>query len=286
MRLKKHHPIDKSYKFMYRRLGIKMHRYFFKEGEKLKFLSNEIPTTGQKRDITVKIDDNTLWDIEFQSLPLDEAKLRTMYNYYEDLRFSPDTTDTIVRSGVIDITKSNRGIDNVEIDYNVNFHPDIVRTKSMDGVKVLSTLIYKVLKQEELSDTEAIDLLILPDMDIDYPIEYLMKLICFLIGKSKISDKNFKHEIILCEITVLNRFFENKDLLEVIDMLIEESQDPEISRVVEKYGLGFDVYYFDGKHDGKLETARNFLAEGIDEEIIARCTGFTLDQIKKLKEEL
>ena len=65
-----------------------------------------------------------------------------------------------------------------------------------------------------------------------------------------------------------------------------ESENPEIMRIIEKYGEGFDVIYFDGKADAKIEDAKNFLAEGIDEEIISRCTGISLEVIEKLKRKL
>ena len=64
----------------------------------------------------------------------------------------------------------------ISIKHNITFEPDMFFTQERNGWEVLSTLIYKVFNQEELSDEEAIDLLILPDMDIDMPIETLMKI--------------------------------------------------------------------------------------------------------------
>ena len=73
-------------------------------------------------------------------------------------------------------------------------------------------------------------------------------------------------------------------------MLQTQTQDPEVARIVEKYGLGFDTIYFDGKADGireaKIETARNFLAEGFDEDAVSRNTGLSMDEIEKLKRKL
>ena len=61
-----------------------------------------------------------------------------------------------------------------------------------DGWKVLNILVYKIIIDEKLSDIDAIDLLLLPDRDIDLPIKSLMSLICFLIGNANIPDIDFK----------------------------------------------------------------------------------------------
>ena len=72
----------------------------------------------------------------------------------------------------------------------------------------------------------------------------------------------------------------------MIEMLKCDTEIPEIARVIKKYGRGFDVIYFDGKADGKLETAQNCLKEGVDIEIISKCTGFTIHQLKEIKRKL
>jgi len=69
-------------------------------------------------------------------------------------------------------------------------------------------------------------------------------------------------------------------------MLKYKTENPEVRRIVERYGPGFDVIYFDGKDDAKLESATNLLNEGIDEEIISRCIGLSIDQIRELKRKL
>ena len=127
-------------------------------------------------------------------------------------------------------------------------------------------------------------------MDIDIPIKQLMKFICFLIGISNIPDDDFKKRIILCEIKVLARFFKDDELLEMIDLLKTLTKNPEVERIIEKYGEGFDSIYFDGKadgfNDGKLQVARNLLRDGFDEEVVSRNTGLSIDKIKNLKREL
>ena len=42
----------------------------------------------------------------------------------------------------------------------------------------------------------------------------------------------------------------------------------------------------EGEQKAKLETARNFLAKGINPDIIAECTGLPLEEVQKLAEKL
>jgi hypothetical protein len=75
-------------------------------------------------------------------------------------------------------------------------------------------------------------------------------------------------------------------------------KNPEVERIIEKYGSGFDVIYFDGREDGFAEgfnvglaghrhdCARKLLAHGVDEKIISECLDIPIDKLKKLKKEI
>ena len=69
-------------------------------------------------------------------------------------------------------------------------------------------------------------------------------------------------------------------------MLKTQTKNSEVQRIIDKYGEGFDVIYFDGKADGKIEVVKKGLANGIDEETISILTGFSIDQIKNIKRKL
>lgn len=287
---KKHHPIDKSYKFIYKVLGIKFHRYLFDEGDEIEFMDNEIPDTGQRRDITTRVDGKLIRSTEFLSKPPYDDKLHSMYDYHQDLSTDHNYDGLEVESSLVGIYNPNWGKTDVDIDSNINFHVTPIQIREMDGWKILSNIIHKTITQEELSENEAIDLLILPDMENEMRIKAFMKLICFLMCHSNIPNPDFRKNLILCEIKVLERFFAGNELNEMIEMLKCETEIPEIARIIEKYGVGFDVIYFDGKADGKaaakLETAKNLLKEGVDIKIISKCTGFTIPQLKKIKRKL
>ena len=69
-------------------------------------------------------------------------------------------------------------------------------------------------------------------------------------------------------------------------MLKTQTNKSEVQRIIDKYGEGFDVIYFDGKADGKVDVARNLLKEGVEEEFFSRNTGLSLDQNKNIKRKL
>ena len=77
----------------------------------------------------------------------------------------------------------------------------------------------------------------------------MVSLIIILIGKANIPDEDFKKKIILCKIRFA-RFFKDDELSEMIEMLKTQTKNSEVEQIIEKYGQGFDVIYFDGKADG------------------------------------
>ena len=281
---------DRSYKFIYKMLDIRFHRYLYHEGDSIEFIETEIADTGQRKDIVVKVDDDRIHLTEFMAKGVYDEKLYSLCDYHEYTRYDPQYKGFDVKSTVVSIVNPNHGKDEMKIDENITFGIETIFISRKDGRKVLNNLIYKIITNEELSDFEAIDLLILPDMDIDIPIRQLMKFICFLIANANITDTDFKNKIILCEIKVLSRFFNPKEQEEMIEMLKTLTKNAEVERIIEKYGQGFDSIYFDGKADGindtKIEVARNLLANGVDEELISECTGLSIDKIKNLKREL
>ena len=289
---------DRSYKFAYKLLGTRFHKYLYHYGDSIEFIETEIAKTGQRRDMVVIVDDEIIQLTEFMSKGLYGNKLNSMCDYHEDIRYDPKYEGYEVQSGVVSIANPNHGIDWIKVDKNVSFEVETIFIRKKDGRKILNNLIYKVITNEELSDTEAIDLIVLPDMYIDIPNKQLMKMVCFLIANCNISDNDFKKKIILCEIKVLARFFKNDELKEMIELLKTLTKDPEVERIIKKYGEGFDSIYFDGKadgfdegfnnglDDGKLQVARNFLSDGFDEDVVSRNTGISIDKIKNLKREL
>ena len=64
-----------------------------------------------------------------------------------------------------------------------------------------------------------------------------------------------------------------------------QTKNPEVERIIQKYGEGFDTIYFDGKADGILEIAQKGLRDRIDEDIIFHLTGFSIDKLNEIKKD-
>ena len=65
---------------------------------------------------------------------------------------------------------------------------------------------------------------------------------------------------------------------EVIGMILTEFNEEAFIKTCQEDG------YERGKQEKAVEDARNFLMKGIDSEIIAECTGLTLEEVQKLAE--
>ena len=280
------HSVDRSYKFIYKTLGIKFHRYLFDEGEYIEFIKTEIPGTGLRKDIVVKVDRNLIRIIEFMSKALYDTKLIVIFDYFVDTYRNPLYEDYTVKTTIVSTANPNHGKNRVTINDILDFYPEIIFIKKKDGQKVLSTLTHKVLNNEELSDDDAIDLLLLPDMDIDLPIKTLMKRICYLIGHANIPDVDFKRDIIVCETYVLARFFRDDELLELIELLKTGTINPKYEHLIQEFGAGFEVIYTDARLDTLYEVAENLLKNGFDEEVVSLNTGLSLVEIKNIKRRL
>ena len=285
---------DRAYKYTHKTLKIKFHRYFFPDCENIEFLETEIPGTGQRKDIVVEEDEKLIRIIEFMSKAVYDAKLLNMYDYASDTYRDPQYKDYEIEITVISTANPNHGKNRIDVTKNIIFQTETIFLKEIDGQKVLSNLIHKTLLQEELSDDEAIELLLLPDMEMNLPIKTLMKTICHLIGQAKIPDDDFRRKIIDCEKFFLARFFIDDELEEMIELLKTETKRAEYKNSDPEYGDLFAELYSDGVIDGRadgradgiLEVAENFLRSGSDEEYVSLNTGLPLSKIKNIKRRL
>lgn len=129
---------------------------------------------------------------------------------------------------------------------------------------------------------------------IELPIKQLMTMGIDLLGTVKFPSSDLKEKIFLCEKMVLARFFSGIELKGMIEMLKTASKNPDIARKVEEYGPGFADIYLYGIADGraeayseaKLDTARNLIAEGFDDEFISSIVDISIEEIRKLRRNL
>ena len=280
------HSVDRYYKFCLKRLGIIFYIFFFHYGSIIEFMETENPQTGQRKDATLKIDGKKIHILEFLATVLSDEKLKDIFDYWGSIFFDPEYKDYTLACDIISIAKPGDEIREIKIGENVIFRIRTFFIKKMDGAKILKTLIYKTIMYEELTDFEAICLLVLPDMNIDIPIKQLLNMICFIYGNANIPDIGFKIKIYSCLIMLFKRFYKDDELQEMIDMLRTANQDPKIAEIVEKYGWGFDELYLNGMEDGAIKNARNLLANGVDINIISDSLGISIEELEKIKRKL
>ena len=286
------HSVDRAYKFIYKMLGIIFQWYLYLEGKEIEFIETEIADTGQRRDVMVKVDGERIQITEFMAKALDDKKLKTIGDYHLSALTDSEYKNFTINTGVFSIAEPTHRMDTVNLDKNLIFRVDVKFAKSKNAWKVLSTLVYKSVIQEELTCMGAVYLLVLPDMymgkgeNMELPIRIFMTMVIDLMGNVEYPSPDLKEKIFLCEKMVLARFFTGEELIEMIDMLKSVSKNPEIARKIKEYGPGYDGIYLDAIFDTKREYASKFLAEGVDVEIISRCTGISIEELEKIKKEL
>jgi hypothetical protein len=288
----------------------------YREGEEIEFIETEIAHTGQRRDIMVKVDGETIQITEFMAKALNDEKLLDIYDYHESTRRDPEYKQFHVKTGVFSIAEPTHGKNTVEIDKNITFRVGVKFAKSKNAWKVLNILTYKSFTQEKLSYDEAVDLLVLPDMymgkneTMKMPIKQFMTMGIVLMGSVKFPSSDLRKKVFVCEKLVLARFFSDDELVVMVDMLKTVSRDSEIARKIEEYGPGYDEIYMSGIADGmskgfadgmskgfadgrskgfadaKLDHARNLLADGFDVETISRNIGISIEELEELKRKL
>ena len=283
------HSVDKEYKTLFKIFRIILYLYFFLNGEEIEFKNIEIFETGQRKDIVLIVDKKIIKIIEIMSTPLYESKMRDLYDYYMSEVNDPENNGLPVEVEVISIAKPSRGITKVEIDKNINFKVAPIFLKNKNGQKVLNKLTAKTMMQEELSNDECMELLLLPDMDIEMPIKTLMHMIFAIITYANISKK-MQTKLIIGANAVLVRFYDEEEIKEMVDVLLNKTQNPEAQKIVEENDYNLDFLYEDGYQEGKIDEsiriAKNLIAMGMDFELISQGTSFSIKALERLKREL
>lgn len=278
---------DEVYKYIIKKLGIRFHRYLGYGGNSLVLKNVELtPMASDNKfmDIFYEVDEKSNFNIELQSSPVYESKMMDMYKYRI---YSESEDEKSFNTCVFATYNPNYGIEELSIDEDVDFHPNFHYTKKQNAREFLSTIKFKVENKCALSDDEAIDLIIAPDMEHDFEIKLLLEFTSELLVNAVILDENFHLDFIDCQKKMLQRFLEVADRNEVEKMLNLKAEDYGFEPNVTGFEESVNLAFLDGKREGvnnaKLEDASNLLDLGVDEEIISKATGLDLDTIRKLK---
>ena len=140
-----------------------------------------------------------------------------------------------------------------------------------------------------LTDNEAIDLLIVPDMTHNHDIRELLEMTSKLLRDAKIPDREFHCDLIDCQKKVMQRFLNKNERKEMENMLNLKAIDYGLEPNVTGFEEAVNLAYLDGKREGISEgiedTAKNLIELGVSDELIAKATKLDLKTIQKLRNE-
>ncbi len=198
----------------------------------------------------------------------------------------------------------------------VNINPIFSTTKY--GMDVLNNLIDKTISGNELSDSEAIDLLILPYMNVNLPVKLLFGLIILIIGNANIEDDDFKTRVTECELRFLACSFVSDEYPKMVSLLKAQpgisrvdysmgeefiylerkTENPELNLIMDRFGLFGVPIIFDrsvkcisdvcswanrnGFLAAKILDAKKLMELGVDEDIIFKITDISVETLKVL----
>ncbi len=140
-----------------------------------------------------------------------------------------------------------------------------------------------------LTDNEAIDLLIVPDMTHNLDIRELLEMTSKLLRDAKIPDREFHCDLIDCQKKVMQRFLKKDERKEMENMLNLKAIDYGLEPNVTGFEEAVNLSYLDGKREGISEgiedTAKNLIELGSSDEFIAKATKLDLKIIQQLRNE-
>ena len=296
---------DECYKYIFKKLNARFHRRLGYDCERIDFINIELipPDRAHKfMDIGYVVDGKEKYNIEFQSTAVYDPKMEDMYKY----RIYSQADDySPFKTCVFATYPPTQGIENRDFDGDVDFHPDFFYTKNLKASETLNVVRNKNENNIPLTDNEAIDLLIVPDMTHNHDIRELLEMTSKLLRDAKIPDREFHCDLIDCQKKVMQRFMKKEERKEMENMLNLKAEDYGLEPNVTGFEEAVNLSYLDGKREGiskgkkdgikegkregKKEgiedTAKNLIELGVSDEIIAKATKLDLKTIKKLRNE-
>ena len=136
---------DETYKYIFKKLGVRFYTKLGYDAESIKFKNVElVPLAPDNRymDIFIEVDGKYNSNVELQSSPVYGPKMEDMYRY----RIYSQSEDGMpFKTCVFATYNPKHGIDNIEIDGDINFHPDFYYAKKQITDEVLNVLNIKLI---------------------------------------------------------------------------------------------------------------------------------------------
>ena len=283
-----------TYKFIIKTLKHRFFRYLGYEGENIVFENVEqIPIGSDQKimDILAKVNGNLKRNIEIQSTPVYNPKMLDMYKYRI---YNQADEFTVFKTTVFATYPPTQGIEELEIDGDINFHPDFFYTKNLKATEIIRTIKTKNDNKEELTETEAINLIITPDTSHNYDRVELLEITSELLSNALISDEEFRNDLIQCQRKMLQRFVEKDKREEIEKMYKFRAQDygiePNVTGIEEEIEISYQDGHKQGLDEGidqnKTEVAKRLIKSKCDNKFIKKITDLEISDIEKLKKEI
>ena len=281
---------DETYKYFLKKLKVRFHRRTCGDGEYIELLNVEqIPASNEHKymDGHYSVDGKYRQNMEFQSTPVYAQKMIAIFMY---MVFALAELFTEFHTCIVATYPPTQGITELKIG-DVLFSPKFYFTKKQKASEIIKTVSDKNNSKTPLTDNEAIDLLIAPDMTHNYDIKELLQTTTTLLLEAVIPDKEFHRDLLECQRKVLKRFLKSDDRKEIENMMNLKSITKELG--IEPNVTGFEesmnLAYLDGKRDGEekgiIQTAKNLIKRGFDDEIILEVTELDSKTLQKLKKD-
>ena len=281
---------DETYKYIIKTLNVRFFQRLGYDADEIVFLNVEqIPIGPDQKfmDICAMINGEYKGNIELQSTPVYDPKMLDFYKYRI---YSQAEEFMSFKTTVFATYPPTQGIVQQEMDDNLNFHPKFFYTKNLKATEIINTVKCKNYNKEELTDDEAIDLILTPDTDYNCDIKELMITTSNLLVNAVIPDEEFHRDLIKCQLKMLQRFFKKdkrKEMEKMINFKAEKyGIEPNVTGIEEEINLAYLDGEREGFDEGKIDTAKNLIDSGCDDDFIVKITGLDFEDIRKLKEEL
>lgn len=235
-----------------------------------------LETKNMFMDYTFLMEDDTFIHFEFQTTNKGSNDLRR-FRAYEALlshQTCKDVITYVVYSGDIRNFSSNfkTGIN--------EFRVNAISMSDKDGDKIYNSIVEKIKSGEVITKQDIISLSFTPIMGgVLSKTDKILNAIRIV----KNIDKEYRYDVESILYAFANKFLEGKDL----EKVKEEIKMTELGKSLIEEGKREGIK--EGKEEGKKEKAKEIARELLDIlsiELIAKKTGLTIEEVKKLKEDM
>ena len=265
-----HHPNDITNRYLIEIMPEKLHDYLGLPGKFLKnYPTRIILRDGSQREMDwlmlVEPDNETLFEkilinVEFQSSAVTEDKIKALMDY-------KDYAKTYYGLPVLTVVVITKGYDSSVMEYSKVssdiLRPEYIQITQEEIIERLNNLDEKIENHSQLSDNEALDIVLLPMFASKSKAEMVTEKITHLFALDKSLTGIFRHDIAFAFSIMIKKYFDcTSKGVELLKMLGAEISNSRLREVVD-----FEVAYTIKALEKQIEEKDNVIVEK-DNEII------------------